>query len=482
MTKRVALGALAASALFAACEGLDQAMTAHTDVVARAGGLELTVEETAGLMALNPRLPNEPDVVEALANLWVDYVLLAEAAQKDSTFTTLDVSSIVDPVLEQQIFRKLNDQVIQVDTALTDQELREIYDRERPGQEVRARHILLRVATDATPAQRDSVLAFARDLRARAAAGANFAELAREYSQDPGSARDGGDLGFFGRGQMVGPFEEAAFALDVGEVSDVVETPFGYHIIKVEERRMPDFDDIKAQFRRQVLQQRILDAQEAYVDKLTGSLGIEVQDGAAEVARDLASKPEMELRGRAASRALVSYDGGALTAKEYLDWIRTRTTPSNRAQLAAMGEDNLATVLEGMARNEILLAEAGRRGLQVTAAERDSLSAEVRTQLAGAARAVGLASIQPQEGETLEQAVERRVTSFLERVIRGEQQVLNLGALTYTLRENGEGEVFRRVVPKVIERAQQSRPVAPPAPPAPPQAPDDGGAEPGTAR
>src|SRR5690606_40793496 len=156
MTKHVAFGALAATVLFAGCDGMGRAMTAHTDVLARAPGLERSVEEAAGMLAQNPRLPAEPEVVEAVANLWVDYVLLAAAYQGDSTLASLDVSAVVDPILEQEVFRKLNDHVIQVDTALSDQELREIYDRERPGQEVRARHILLRVAPDALPSQRDS--------------------------------------------------------------------------------------------------------------------------------------------------------------------------------------------------------------------------------------------------------------------------------------------------------------------------------------
>ncbi len=477
MKKLVAFGALAATVLFAACDGMSQAMTAHTGVVARAGGLELTVEEAADMLAQNPRLPAEPEVVEAVANLWVDYVLLAAAYQGDSTLASLDVSAVVDPILEQEVFRKLNDHVIQVDTALSDQELREIYDRERPGQEVRARHILLRVAPDALPSQRDSALAFARDLRARAASGEDFAALAREYSQDPGSARDGGDLGFFGPGQMVAPFEQAAFALDVGDVSDVVESPFGYHIIKVEERRMPNFDEIKDAFRAQILQQRIFEAQEAYVEGLTGSLQIKVHDGAAEVARDLASKPEMELRGRAASRALVSYNGGSLTASEYLHWIRTRTTPSNRAQLAAMGEDNLVTVLEGMARNEILLDDARRKGLSVTPAERDSLSGEVRVQLADITRTLGLGGITPVEGETPAQALKRRVNSFLEGVVRGEQQMFNLGALAFTLREKGDGEVFSRAIPKVVERVQASRLSMPGSLPQPPAGPGESDAD-----
>ena len=457
MTRHVAIGALAAAVLFAGCDGMGRAMTAHTDVLARAAGLELSVEEAAGMLAQNPRLPAEPEVVDALANLWVDYVLLAAAYQRDSTLASLDVSAVVDPILEQEVFRKLNEQVIQVDTTITDQELREIFERERPGQEVRARHILLRVPPDATPAQRDSTLAVARDLRARAVSGENFADLAREYSQDPGSAREGGDLGFFGPGQMVAPFEQAAFALDVGEISDVVESPFGYHIIKVEERRMPNFDDIKDAFRAQVLQQRIFEAQEAYVEGITGSLEIKVQDGAAEVARDLASKPEMELRGRAASRALVVYDGGSLTAAEYLKWIRTRTNPSNRAQLAAMGEENLVMLLERIARDEILLADAQRKGLSVTPAERDSVTNEVRTQIAEIIRTLGLGGIVPVEGETPAQALERRVNGFIERVVRGEQQMFNLGVLAFTLRENGEGEVFARAIPKVVERVQVNR-------------------------
>src|SRR5690606_5087092 len=141
-----------------------------------------SVDEAAGMMAQNPRLPAEPDVVDILANLWVDYVRLAEIASEDSMLSSLDVSPIVEPMLEQDIFRQLSEKAIQADTAITDEELRAIYEAEQPGLEIRARHILLQVAPDATPAQRNQVLAQANELRARAAAGENFAELAREYS------------------------------------------------------------------------------------------------------------------------------------------------------------------------------------------------------------------------------------------------------------------------------------------------------------
>jgi hypothetical protein len=89
-----------------------------------------------------------------------------------------------------------------------------------------------------TPAPRDddATKALAEELRQRILAGEDFATLAKEYSEDPGSAVNGGDLGWFGRGMMVAPFETAAFSLTVGAVSEPVKTDFGYHIIKVTEK------------------------------------------------------------------------------------------------------------------------------------------------------------------------------------------------------------------------------------------------------
>lgn len=102
------------------------------------------------------------------------------------------------------------------------------------AQTIRASHILKMYAgssrSTAARSKQEAALEM-RDLQARLADGGDFAELARAESDCP-SGGDGGDLGHFGRGMMVGAFEEAAFALDVGETSDVVETDFGYHLIR----------------------------------------------------------------------------------------------------------------------------------------------------------------------------------------------------------------------------------------------------------
>ncbi len=102
-------------------------------------------------------------------------------------------------------------------------------------EEVRARHILIRPATQ-DPAGWNAALAKAQEVRAKALKG-DFAALAKQFSDDPGSKATGGDLGWFSRGRMVKEFEDAAFALEPGGVSEPVKSQFGYHIIKVEERR-----------------------------------------------------------------------------------------------------------------------------------------------------------------------------------------------------------------------------------------------------
>lgn len=106
---------------------------------------------------------------------------------------------------------------------------------QRPEQ-VRARHILVGTEKGDSGETRAAAWKKAKELHGQLAAGADFETLAREHSTCP-SAASGGDLGFFARGQMARPFEEAAFALAPGEISEVTETHFGYHIIRLEERR-----------------------------------------------------------------------------------------------------------------------------------------------------------------------------------------------------------------------------------------------------
>jgi peptidyl-prolyl cis-trans isomerase D len=109
-------------------------------------------------------------------------------------------------------------------------------DRFTAPEEIRARHILIKLPPGADDKARGAARTKAEDVLAKVKNGADFAKLAQEVSEDAGTAAKGGDLGLFSRGHMAPAFDAAAFALEPGSVSDVVETPFGFHVIKVEEK------------------------------------------------------------------------------------------------------------------------------------------------------------------------------------------------------------------------------------------------------
>jgi peptidyl-prolyl cis-trans isomerase C len=143
------------------------------------------------------------------------------------------MSLAIEKIIESEINSKVSVGDAEVDTFY-----KQNLERFKQGESVHAAHILIAVPQTADPAQKQQAKAKAQEVLKQArAAGSDFAKLAQENSQDPGSAPNGGDLGFFEKGQMTPTFEEAAFKLKPGAISDVVETPFGYHIIKVIERK-----------------------------------------------------------------------------------------------------------------------------------------------------------------------------------------------------------------------------------------------------
>ena len=166
------------------------------------------------------------------------------------------------------------------DNAVTNDEMKKYYDENKDDfyiEQVGASHIIIKRIEDEDKKLSDEKKAEAKkkaeEVLAKAKAGEDFSELAKEYSQDTVSAKNGGDLGFFKKGEMVKPFEEAAFSMKVGEISDLVESDFGYHIIKVtdKEDRQKTFDEVKETIRK-TLQDEKCDAQ---VEKLKEEAKVE---------------------------------------------------------------------------------------------------------------------------------------------------------------------------------------------------------------
>jgi peptidyl-prolyl cis-trans isomerase C len=212
-------------------------------VVARVNGAAITEGDLA-VAADDPalQLPNVPEAQkrDLLTGYLIDLKLGAKAAEAAKIAEGAEFArklaynrdkTLLDQYLEQEAKK-----------AVTPEAARKLYDETAksvtPEQEVRARHILVESEDEAKQAA------------TRVKGGEDFAKVAGDVSKDPGSKTDGGDLGFFTKDRMVEPFAEAAFKLEPGQVSEPVKSQFGWHVIKVEDRRskpVPSFDEMKDQ-------------------------------------------------------------------------------------------------------------------------------------------------------------------------------------------------------------------------------------------
>jgi hypothetical protein len=469
---------LQAAALVACDRGM------QADTAAMAGDFTLSVDDAAQLLAPVSSLPNEAGVVETTLDFWIDYTLLAQVVHDPGAIDQLDIAPLLDLERSHQLVLRLRDRVIQVDTTVTDEELAQIFEDEHPGEEVRARHILLSVPSGSTQEQQDSIRARAESLRDRARAGEDFATLARENSEDPGSAVQGGDLGFFGRGQMVAPFEEAAFALEPGEVSDVVQSQFGFHIIKLEDRRRPTLEDFGPEYRSQLQQQRTMVAESTYLAGLEGPANVQVVDGAMQIAREIASDPEADLSRAEASAPLTTFSGGTLTAGQFRDFLLSQA-PEVWQQISSAPDDQLDQMFHQMTRDQLLLAEAVEQGIALAPEEEADIASQIREQYTLIADFLKLDSIQAQEGETMHDAIEREVGGLMSRLVSNEQDIIPLGPLARPLRSHygvrEADDATDRIVARIDELRAGGPQGASPAEPAPaPDAapPDSAGQEP----
>ena len=174
--------------------------------------------------------------VEEYVDLFVNYKLKVVAALEAKYDTLQSFKDEFAQYRDQQVLP------LMVTDADVEAEAHKIYDetvkRIGPDGLIQTSHILLRVNQQATPEELSAAKLRADSVYKALKNGADFAELAKKVSQDPGSAQQGGLLPFVQRGQLVKEFEDAAYALQPGEMSGIVQTPFGYHIIKMKERKM----------------------------------------------------------------------------------------------------------------------------------------------------------------------------------------------------------------------------------------------------
>lgn len=274
------LSALIALFTAASLYGLT-AQAAPETVVAKVNGQDITEAEVEFAEAeIGSELTGVPE--ERRRRLLVEYLieahLMAEAAEK----ADLTKGEDFEARMAYYRLRAFRDTYFekQIRDAVPDAEAKKLYDervKNLPSQqEVHARHILLENEDEA------------KKVRKELEDGGDFGELAQKYSKDRGG-QDGGDLGYFTRGQMVKPFEDAAFDLETGKLSNPVKSDFGWHIIKVEDKRdrlPPTFEEVKDQITASLIQSKL----QGIVQGLRTDAKIELVDASLKTPEEVAAE------------------------------------------------------------------------------------------------------------------------------------------------------------------------------------------------
>lgn len=300
-----------------------------------------------------------------------------------------------------------NEEKIGASIAVTDDDLRKLYaanlDRYRTGERVMARHILL-MTQNKSADDAKKLEAKAADLLKQVKGGADFAELAKKNSDDPGSAPKGGDLGWVTKGQMVPNFEATAFSLKKGETSNVIKTEYGFHIVQVTDRedaRVKPFDEVKAELATESKQQIVFDRMQSSIEQARAAL-VKSPTSGAQIAQQFnlnhyvvqnaaSGDPvqEIGINAEFAGSMFSLQQGGvtpAITApgNKVAVGVLTGITPSRTAELAEVADQVREQVTAVKAR-EMLAAKSAEVARSISGAGVDlaqlakSLGGELKT-------------------------------------------------------------------------------------------------------
>jgi peptidyl-prolyl cis-trans isomerase D len=271
----------------------------------------------------------------------------------------------------------------------TPEEIQDYYTRHldtfRRPEQVRARHILMKVPTGATPEQEEQARARAEAILTSIREGADFAQAAQQHSEDTGTADKGGDLGYFPRHQMVKPFDEVAFTLPPGQLSDLVRTSFGWHIIRVEDKREEETQPltaVEAEVKTKLREAKARDAATTFTDDLLTALEANPRQ-LAELAHQhelaLVTTPFLPATGQAQGlETLPELMKRVFTLPEL--GVDTLQAPDGAYYVFQVAAIQPSTLLEfSVVREQVLQAVRARKSLELARQQAEEWVTQVRT-------------------------------------------------------------------------------------------------------
>jgi len=479
----VRLGLIVTLLPLAGCSALRDAFSAHAQVAGTAAGQTLTVDRLAHVVGHAQRIPIRPDVLTGVASVYLDYaVFAAELGRGRDLHDSALVLAAEWPVAAQLKWERYHDQLVATRGKLTPVQADSAF---AAGTVRLFQHILIRIPQSAVPMveQQKAKQATAVLMQAAAQRGFNFAQLARRYSEDPGSKTKGGYLPATPRGQFVPAFDSAAWTLPPGAMTAVVRTPFGFHII-----RRPPLAEVRDAFRVDLENSRSAQLDSLYLDSLAHQRQFKIASGAPGLVRQ--AVPQI-VSARSDSRTLATYKGGTFQVKDLARWLLA-LDPNDVRGISTASDAQLSQFLKLLAQRDMLLVDVDKAGVQLNAGDWRQLRAEHDSAVA---RLEGLLGVSPQLLKDSAATPAARVQLAMARVDRYVDQAVTQGSapffpvppfLASALRQGQPWSLNEAGIARAVESAQAIRAAdttaraAPPtglkrAPGPPPVAAESGG-------
>jgi hypothetical protein len=443
----LSLGILAAGLV--GCSNFRDLFSAHADVAAEAAGQELAAERLAAIMTpAGKNLRVNRETADFVVSAWIDYSLLGQAVV--SGRLPVDSASIAEavwPDIAELKGTHWHDSLMAQRAKPSASAADSLYQQT----DVRVlQHILIGVRPNTDSATQTAARKKAEATLVRLKGGANFGQLAVQLSEDPGSKADSGFLPPSPKGRFVQAFDSAGWALEPGQTSGLVRTPFGFHIIK-----RPALGEVRGRLREYLAGRAGAHLDSLYMDSLATTNKLEVVSGAAAVMRAAVQAPE---DSKDSKRTLVRYQGGELTVKDFLRWVRA-LPPQYAMQLKGGNDSMMIRFARILTQNTLLLREADSARIKITPQEWDTLNLRYRTQLDTLRAEVGLTESDLTDASTAlperQKLAELKVDQYFDRLTQGKARLRPLpSALSTLLRQRFPYRVHDAGVNRAVEIAQ----------------------------
>jgi hypothetical protein len=434
-----------------ACSSFRDLFSAHPDVAAEATSHRLSPERLAQIMISGKGIRPNREAATFVSNVWIDYTLFAQAvANGKLPLDSASIAQAVWPQLAELRGSHWHDTLMARRSAIPPNAADSVYQ----GNELRVlQHILYRVPPNAVPEVRSVARKKAEGTLARIKRGADFGQVAAQVSEDPGSKVDRGFLPPSPKGRFVPAFDSAAWSLAPGATSGVVETPFGYHIIK-----RPGAAAARDRLKAYLVQSAGSRLDSIYMDSLAIQNQIKIEKNAASTMRAASEDPE---EARRSKKKLATFKGGELTVGEFMRWIQA-LPPQYAAQLKQADDTMLTQFARVLSQNVLLLRQADSAKIRITPDEWTTMAAGYRAQIDTLRAEMGLdtASLWDSTAAAADRnkVAAMKVDQYFDRLVSGKSRLRRLPpGLATVLRDRFSYRIHDAGLNRAVELAEAER-------------------------